>query len=315
MTVNISTITGKVALITKIYGWITLSRPPFHSVGILPFILGTLLAWRLEHVFQGFIFMFGIGAVVLIMLSTYHAGEYYDYREDSLSQNIFKSRFAGGSGVTQAGILSRKVPLLTSLTAIVAAAVIGVILQFGFRTGPYTIVLGAVGLSGGFFYSTRPIRLVEKGIGEFVIGFCYGWLPVAAAFYIQTGYVHPIIHWMGLPIGMTIFNVILLNEFIDYAADKATGKKNMLVRLGRKRSARLYAVLSAGAWIAMFLSLRVGVPHTALFVYIPVMIVSALTAFAALKEKYKIYNTLEVLCGLNIMVNLGTTISYITAYI
>jgi len=30
------------------------------------------------------------------------------------------------------------------------------------------------------------------------------------------------------------FNVILLNEFPDYEADKATGKKNLLYRLGKK---------------------------------------------------------------------------------
>lgn len=307
--------TEKVSLITKIYGWISLSRPPFHSVGILPFMLGTLLAWKLEHIFHGSVFILGTCAVILVMLSTYQAGEYFDYEEDSLSRNIFKSRFAGGSGVTQAGTLSRKVPLITSMIAIVAAAVMGLILQFGLKTGPYTIALGAIGLFGGFFYSTRPIRLVEKGIGEIIIGFCYGWLPVAAAFYIQTGYVHPIIHWMGLPIGMTIFNVILLNEFLDYTADKATGKKNILVRLARKRGARLYAALSVGSWVAMFLSLTAGVSPTALYVYIPVMILSAFTAAAVLKGKYKNYNSLEILCGLNIVVNLGTTISYIVAFI
>jgi len=59
-------------------------------------------------------------------------------------------------------------------------------------------------------------------------------LPVASAYYIQTSAIHPVIHWMAIPIGITIFNVILLNEFPDYEADKATGKKNLLYRLGKK---------------------------------------------------------------------------------
>ena len=30
----------------KLSAWVALSRPPFHSVGVLPFILGGVLAWR-----------------------------------------------------------------------------------------------------------------------------------------------------------------------------------------------------------------------------------------------------------------------------
>ncbi|MCK7467412.1 MAG: prenyltransferase [Desulfosudis oleivorans] len=71
------------------------------------------------------------------------------------------------------------------------AAAIGCILQFVYQTGPYTLLLGLLGAFSGFFYSTPPIRLVKRGIGEIFIGFCYGWLPVASAYYIQTGTIHP----------------------------------------------------------------------------------------------------------------------------
>jgi len=62
--------------------------------------------------------------------------------------------------------------------------VIGLILQFYYKTGPWTIPLGVIGMITGFFYSTPPPRWVKRGIGELLIGFCYGWLPVAAAFYL-----------------------------------------------------------------------------------------------------------------------------------
>jgi 1,4-dihydroxy-2-naphthoate octaprenyltransferase len=309
--ISMETITAK----EKIFGWLRLSRPPFHSVGVIPFILGTLLAWNLDHSFHVYIFILGVLAVVLIMMSTYQAGEYYDEREDTISQSIFRSRFAGGSGVTQEGLLSRKVPLWTSIFSIVMAAIIGIILQFGLKTGPYTIPLGAIGLFAGFFYSTRPVRIVERGVGEIVIGFCYGWLPVAVAFYIQTGYIHHIIHWMGIPIGLTIFNVIFLNEFLDYRADSISGKRNLLVRIGIKRGIFVYSVLSALSWVATALALNAGVPARALYMYIPVMILSAVIVAALLRGKYKENKSLEVLCGLNIAVNIGTTGSFILAFI
>jgi 1,4-dihydroxy-2-naphthoate octaprenyltransferase len=299
----------------RIWGWFVLSRPPFQTVGILPFVLGTLLAWKIEHVFDGTIFLLGISAVILIMLSTYYTGEYSDYKEDAISKKIYKSRFAGGTGIIPSGIIPRQPLIWVGLLTIITAGLIGIILQFFLKTGPYTIPLGAIGLFSGFFYSTRPIRFVERGVGELLIGLCYGWLPIAVAFYIQAGHIAPIINWMGLPVGFTIFNVILLNEFHDYIADKTVGKKNMLVRLGIKRGAAIYALASILAWITMFLSIQAGVPIKALYLYIPVMTLSAVITTMVLRKGYENRDTLEVLCGLNIVINLGTTLSFVLAFV
>jgi len=299
----------------KLKGWISLSRPPFHTVGILPFILGTILAYKINSTISMEIFFLGVLGVILIMLSTYHSGEYFDYREDEISQRSYKSKFAGGSGVIPAGTMPRSVALWTSIISLLLAGVIGIILQFVLKTGPYTLLLGFLGAFPGFFYSTRPIRLVQRGLGEIFIGFCYGWLPVASAYYIQTGSIHPIIHWLAIPIGLTIFNVIFLNEFPDYAADKATGKKNLLNRLGKNNGKFLYIVFSLMASAAMLASPFWGIPFKVVYFYLPVLIISLFIVLMILRGKHEDRKMLEILCGLNIAVNLGTSLSYILAYI
>ncbi len=298
----------------KIWAWVKLSRPPFLTVGILPFVLGTLLAWKLEGIFRLPVFAFGLTAVTLIMISTYHAGEYFDLDGDVLSSRMHENPFAGGSRALLSGNLSPRVALWTSILTILAAAAIGFYIQFGLATGPWTILLGSLGLFPGFFYSTRPIRLVERGVGEIFIGFCYGWLPVASAFYIQTGYIAPVIHWIGIPIGFTIFNVIFLNEFPDYVADKTVGKRNLLVRFGLERGEWIYSAAAILTWVSVFLSLKLGVSLRALYLFLPVMVLSAAIILVVLKKGYENKKTLEVLCGLNIAINIGTTVSYIVAY-
>lgn len=294
--------------------WIQMSRPPFHIVGVLPFALGTLLAWRIEHAFSFPIFALGTLAVILIMLSTYHAGEYFDYKEDAISKKLYPSRFSGGSGVVPAKKLSRRVALWTSIVSILSAGAIGLLLQFHFRTGPYTILLGSLGLFPGFFYSTRPIRLVEKGIGEIFIGFCYGWLPIACAYYIQTGSIAPVIHWIGIPVGITIFNVIFLNEFPDYIGDRETGKRTLLVRMGKRRGAAVYIAASILAVLTTILSIWGGVPAKAFYLYVPVILLSAAIIYMIIRNKHENRSALEVLCGLNIGINLGTTGSFLLAF-
>lgn len=301
--------------VEKMKAWVALSRPPFHTVGILPFILGTFLAYRIDSVFSMGVFILGVSAVILIMLSTYQLGEYFDYREDEISQRLYKSRFAGGSGVIPAGNIPRSVALRTGMASFILAGIIGIILQFGLKTGPYTLLWGCLGAFPGFFYSTRPVRLVQRGIGEIFIGFCYGWLPIASAYYIQTASIHPVIHWMAIPIGLTIFNVIFLNEFPDYEADKATGKKNLLYRMGKTRGKFLYIVVSLLASAATIASPFWGIPFNVIYFYLPVCFISLYIVFMMLRRQYEDKKILEKLCGLNISVNLGTSLAYILAYI
>ena len=300
--------------IEKIKAWIGLSRPPFHTVGILPFILGTILAYKINSTFSIEIFILGVLGVILIMLSTYHSGEYFDYRGDMISNRLHDNQFAGGTRVLLAGKMSPLVPLWTSIVTIIIAAAIGLFLQFILKTGPYTLLLGFVGAFSGFFYSTEPIRLVKRGIGEIFIGFCYGWLPVASSYYIQTGTIHPIIHWLAIPIGLTIFNVILLNEFPDYEADKATDKRNLLYRIGKQKGLMLYVAFSLLTSLTMLISPLWGIPFKVVYFYLPFFIISLYIIAMIMQKKHEDGKILEILCGLNIAVNLGTSLSYILAY-
>ena len=301
-------------MIERLGSWLALSRPPFHTVGVLPLVLGTVFARHQMRVFRWDICAWGVLGVVLIMLSTYYAGEYWDYAEDLVSGELGGSRFAGGSQVLQRGLLPRRAARRASLIAAGLALVVGLILHLGYHTGPWTLPLGILGMVGGFFYSTRPLRWVSRGWGELWIAFCYGWLPVATGYYLQVGDYHPLIHWMALPIGCSIFNVILLNEFPDYPADLAAGKLNLTVRLGPQVSARIYSVVSMASWLAAWLSTRRGAPVHMLFWYAPVGVLSAALVVWVLRGQWQHRPTLEKLCAANLLVNLGTTAAYIAAF-
>jgi 1,4-dihydroxy-2-naphthoate polyprenyltransferase len=300
---------------TKFAGWLGLLHPPFHMVGIFPFILGTVLAWRLDTGFNITTLILSSLGVVLVMLATYHAEEYFSYMEDERSKHLFRHLLAGRSGVIPDEMRPRSFALLISLTTISLAMLIGLILQFGLNTGPLTLLLGCLGALPGFFYSTRIIRLFERGLGELFIGFCYGWLPLAAAFYIQRGYIAPCIHWMALPIGLSIFNVILLNEFPDYPADAPVGKTNILLRLGKVKGMSLYVLFSILSWFCMYFPVDTGIPRKALYLYLPVMALSAGISLLMARGKYENPLLLELLCGLNIAVNIGTTVAYALAFL
>lgn len=299
------------AIWSKLGAWFVLSRPPFHTVGVLPFILGGVLAWRLEGYLRWDIVGWGTLGVVLIMLATYYAGEYWDQAEDDLSGRLGRSRFAGGSGVMQAGLLSHRAPLWGSVISALLACGVALVLRLFYHTGPWTVPFAALGLLGGFFYSTRPVRWVGSGLGELWIAFCYGWLPVAVGCYLQTGAIAAAVHWMAVPVGLTILNVILLNEYPDYPADRAAGKKNWVVRLGPERAAWLYGAFHVLAWVGMIGSALYAVPARVLWFYLPVFLLSLFLAVQVVRGRWLDRAALERLCALNLLVNLGTTAVYI----
>jgi len=296
-------------------GWITLSRPPFHIVGILPFIFGTFLAYRTTGAFNLEVFILGVVGVMLIMLSTHHAGEYFDYKEDEMASRLHKNQFAGGTRVIVEGKMPPLVARWTSIIAFFIALVIGIVLQFIYKTGPYTLILGCLGALPGFFYSSEPVRLVKRGVGEIFIGFCYGWLPVASSYYIQTATIAPIIHWLWLPIGFSIVNVILLNEFPDYEADVGTGKKNLLYRIGKQKGKVVYLVFNLLTCLTMLMSPCFGIPFKVIYFYLPFVAIALFIDYQILKNQHEDARLLEILCGLNIVVNVGTSLAFILAYI
>ncbi|MHB8769528.1 MAG: prenyltransferase [Syntrophales bacterium] len=300
---------------TKFAGWLGLLHPPFHTVGIVPFILGTVMAWRAGAGLNFTNLLLSTLGIVLVMLATYYAEEYFSSREGERSRRLFRYPLAGGVGAIPDARPQRSRALLISSTAVALAALIGIVLQFGLRTGPLTLLLGLLGALPGLFYSTRLIRLFEKGFGELFIGFCYGWLPLAAAFYTQQGYIPPRIHWMALPIGLSIFNVILLNEFVEYPADATVGRTTLLVRMGKTRGMLVYVLFSVLSWLCMYLSVGAGIPRKALFFYLPVMTLSAWICLMMARGKYESPFLLELLCGLNIAVNLGTAVAYLLAFL
>jgi 1,4-dihydroxy-2-naphthoate octaprenyltransferase len=101
-------------------------------------------------------------------------------------------------------------PKTTALAALAVAAVLGLVLQFGWRTGDATIPLGSLGILGGYFAFAPPLAWHRRGLGEAVGGLCFGLLPVATGLYLQCGQLLTEVLLYGLPLTFTGFNLFLV---------------------------------------------------------------------------------------------------------
>jgi 1,4-dihydroxy-2-naphthoate polyprenyltransferase len=217
-------------------------RAPFLTGSVVPILLGTALAFHDTRLWNWPLFLWTLAGIVLIHSGANVANDFFDHLSGNDAANTdFIRPFTGGSRMIQHGLLSPTEVLLLSLTCFTAGSAIGLYLTF--RVGLPILWIGLIGVAGSFFYTAPPVNLAARGLGEPIIALNFGILPVVGAYYVQTRQLSWNAALVALPVALLIMAILFINQFQDYHADKAVGKKNWVVRLGRARSVTVYAAL------------------------------------------------------------------------
>ncbi len=258
----------------KIGAWLMELRLPFLTASVAPILLGNVMAWALTGMFLWEIFLLTLAGGVLAHLGANVANDYFDSKSgatDDLNVEFIRP-FSGGSRTIQLGYLSPRAVLAGALLFLTSATVIGLYL-FLIR-GFMVLFLGIIGIFSAFFYTAPPFKLASRGIGEFVIGLCFGTLLVFGSFYVQVQpfladpfmwdpFLWVTILWnplmwepliASIPVALLITGVLYINCFPDYKADKESGKRTLVVRLGRKRAAKGFVLILAAAHITILVA-------------------------------------------------------------
>ena len=264
-----------IAVKRSIVSWLNLIRIGAAARGLLPFFLGTVIAWSTGLVINIPVFFFSSVAVLFIMIATFLTNEYYDYETDAMNNDFH--RLSGGSRILVLHLIPRKQAIYAAYLLFGLAGIIGLILYFSFNTGPLTIPLGALALLIGYFYTAKPLKLAYRGFGELAILFSCGWLATVLGYYLQTGEITRTVTLISIPGSISIFLLILINEIPDMESDLFSNKRNLAVILGKRNALRLYSYLLIGGWFAMLAIIPFGVPWvTGLFsiVLLPIIILN-----------------------------------------
>jgi len=256
-------------MLRKAQNWFIELRAPFLTATLVSIILGTAIAWTRNSSFNSVFFALALAGGLCAHLGTNIANDYFDHksRNDEVNKEFVRP-FSGGSRTIQQGLLTPKEVLGGSLLFFTVATSIGAYLILMNR--PLVLALVLVGLVSGFFYTAPPLAWASKGIGEAIVGINFGALMTLGAYYVQTQtlLLEPIV--ASTPISLLILAVLYINEFPDYTADKAVGKKTLVVRLGRGKAVLGYAAIVFSAYLSVFLSVLLGItPLYTLLALIP----------------------------------------------
>jgi 1,4-dihydroxy-2-naphthoate octaprenyltransferase len=224
--------------------YIGLARAPFLVLPVTLVICGTGAA-AYESVFHWMDSVLALVGLVAAHIAVNALNEWSDMRR-GIDLDTVRTPFSGGSGTLPAGDAPVGAALGLGLGASALALLIGVwfILQVGMIFLPFVLV-------GAVFILGYTDGLARVGLGEIAAGLGLGGMAVSGTAVVQEGVLGPVALAASVPAFLMTFNLLLLNEFPDEAADRKGGRKNLVLILGRSKAALVYGLagLLVPIWI------------------------------------------------------------------
>lgn len=237
------------ALPSPLLRYFLATRPAFLTVTLIGALLG------LASAKVGGVVLDPLKATLTVLFAMVaHAGvnvinDYYDALNGSDAANTERLfPFTGGSRFIQNGVLSIQATGLFGYCLL--ASVIPAGLWLTLNSAPGLMLIGLAGLLVGWAYSAPPLKLMSRGIGEGAVaaGFL---LIVLGSDFVQRGHFDFAPLAAGLGYALLVANLLYINQFPDYRADQAAGKRTIVVRLtplGARWGYPMIALLAHG-WL------------------------------------------------------------------
>jgi 1,4-dihydroxy-2-naphthoate octaprenyltransferase len=261
-TVAAKDVAPNISLMTKIFTWLVITRAPFLTAIIVPMLIGAAwvatLGLATPFPWTKFAMVFFAGIALHVAANTFN--DYFDWKSGTdQANNDYFLPYSGGSRAIELGLISERSLFVVASSALMISAILGLLLAL--QSGWGVLIFGAIGAFCSFFYTAPPLRLAaRRGLGELAVGLNFGPLAVAGTVYALTGQVTLVDFLAGIPIGLLTIAILWINQFPDVEGDKATGKNNLVVVLGKARSAWGYVLLMVAAFgLAVYWTLLTGI--------------------------------------------------------
>lgn len=226
--------------------------------------------------------------------------EYEDFR-NGLDLRTVRTPFSGGSGTLPGFPGSATLIRNAGWLALALTLVIGIMLIHS--RGLALLPLGLLGLLLVGSYSTHIVRwplasLIAPGLG-------FGPLMVMGTSFVLAGHYSQAALITSLVPLFLVSGLLLLNQFPDVEADRSVGRNNLPIRIGRRASSLVFAILLAGAYATVGVGMVNGqLPVTAAIALLP-----GLSAPVLAVRVYRNADDIEgllPLLGWNVGLTLGT---------
>lgn len=217
-------------------------RPKTLPLSLCPVLLGSLLAWKELGEIQIGLMLAALFSAALLQAGTNLVND----GMDSLKGADSPARL-GPTRVSMLGIVPAQQVFRRGLLFLLLSGCMAIPLMMA---GGWPIcVFITASLLAGYAYTAGPYPIAYMGGAEFFVLVGFGWGAVAVPFFVQTGYLHSDVWWIGTLFGLLATLPLALNNLRDLEEDRRAHKRTLAVRWGRRFAEWEIGALFVLSWL------------------------------------------------------------------
>ena len=215
--------------------WLRVIRIRFLLASVIAVSLGLAINWWQTGNIEIFDAILTMCGVLALHASVDLLNDYWDFKRgiDTATQ---RTKMSGGTGVLPEGLLKPKQVYAAGIIFLIVGAAIGT--YFVFTDGIIIGLILAFAVLSVYFYSTK---IVDWGLAEIFI-VIKGTMIVIGTYFIQTTQITESAVLGGIVVGTLSSFVLFITSFPDHDADKAKGRKTLVINLGKQKACSLFWV-------------------------------------------------------------------------
>src|ERR1700745_3559417 len=215
--------------------WLMASRPRTLPAAVAPVLVGTAFA-GFEHVFHPLRFLAALLGALFIQVGTNLSNDYSDARRGADSEDRL-----GPVRVTAGGLVPPRRVLVATYVSFGLAVLAGVYLIV--VAGWQLLLVGGASILAGVLYTGGPKPYGYEGLGEVFVFLFFGIVAVTGSYYVQTTHLNWEAFALAVPVGLLASAILVVNNIRDIDSARRARKRTLAVRLGRRRTRVMFAVI------------------------------------------------------------------------
>jgi len=218
--------------------WLRVIRVRFLVASIIAVSVGLAITWWHTgniSIFDAILTMCG---VLALHASVDLLNDYWDFKR-GIDTTTHRTKMSGGSGVLPEGLLKPAQVYAAGIAFLIIGTAIGI--YFIATDGIVIGIILAFAVISIYFYSTK---IIDWGLAEVFVTI-KGSMIVMGTYFVQTSQITEQSVLGGIVIGVLSSLVLFITSFPDHDADKAKGRKTLVISLGMQKACSILWIFPA----------------------------------------------------------------------
>ena len=218
--------------------WLRVIRVRFLLASIIAVSAGLAITWWNTSSITIFDAILTICGVLALHASVDLLNDYWDFKR-GIDTTTHRTKMSGGSGVLPEGLLKPAQVYAAGIAFLIIGTAIGI--YFVATDGIVIGIILAFAVISIYFYSTK---IVDWGLAEVFVAI-KGSMIVMGTYFVQTSQITEQSVLGGIVIGVLSSLVLFITSFPDHDADKAKGRKTLVISLGMQKACSILWIFPA----------------------------------------------------------------------